>query len=148
MEEKVDLTEVINKSIENLKLSNVPNPIYGKKLFFFDECVGPKYERNQLLGYLGAFCSFTKLTSEIDICVIPFASWQRVLENECDEITKELISKLEVKDEQTGRTSNLIPNTFILPESFLFKYIEDNLLVDDDVKAKQFERIDFSLVNN
>lgn len=125
--------------------SPLPNPIYGKTIFFFEGCVKPVIERNQLLGYLGAFSRTSyELNSEIDIVVIPNSSYYNLKNDKSDSVIYSINEKLKNFDEEKNRYSNKIPNALIVTEHKFFQFIKSNLLNNDQVKIEQFERINFS----
>lgn len=145
-EERVQLSlDLMNEHFSTVADSSIWNPFYDKNILFFEGCAKPNVARNQLLGYLGAFSnSSAKLNSEIDICVMPFASYE-VLENgNSDEVIKTINNKLSSYNKKSENYTNKIPNTLILSEKRFFKYISDNLLKNDQVKIDQFNRINFS----
>lgn len=137
--------DVVTKHISEIKESSIPNPMYGKTIYFFKESVKPQIERNQLLGYLGAFAgTSTDLSSEVDICVIPHASYLKLKDEKSDIVITTINEKLNAYDEEKDRYSNKIPNTLIVPERHFFKFIKDHLLENDQVKIDQFKQIDFT----
>lgn len=134
---------LLEKDFKKIISSTFYNPIYGKKFYFFDSCTPPKIIRDQLFGYLGAF-SDASLSSEIDICVIPFSSHQDLIDGVNNNVIEILNNKLNFYNEENDRHSNTIPNTLIISEKDLFKFVKRRLLVDDQVKIDQFERLDFA----
>jgi len=134
---------LLEKNFEKISSSTFYNPLYGKKFYFFDTCTPPKITRNQLLGYLGAF-SESSLSSEIDICVVPFSSYQDLKDGFQNKVIEKLNNKLNSYNEEKDRNSNTIPNTLIISEKDLFKFVKSSLLGDDQVKIDQFERLDFT----
>jgi hypothetical protein len=136
---------LIDKHFSKITDSSLWNPIYGKSIFFFEECVKPSLARNQLLGYLGAFSnSSPELNREFDICVIPYASCKALKNGGSDEITKAISKKLKSYNKKSDSYTNTIPNTLIISEYHFFQFIKDNLLQDDQVKIDQFNQIDFT----
>lgn len=137
--------QLISDHFKKIHDSPLPNPIYGKTIFFCEGCVKPIIERNQLLGYLGAFSGTSyKLNSEIDIVVIPMSSFNNLKNGNSDTVLDLINEKLKYFDEEKNRYSNKIPNARIVPEHKFFQFIKDKLLKSDQVKIDQFERISFS----
>jgi hypothetical protein len=137
--------QIINEHLAKIKNSSLPNPIYGKTIFFCEGCVKPIIERNQLLGYLGAFSGTSyKLNSEIDIVVIPMSSFNNLKNGNSDSVLDSINEKLKYFDEEKKRYSNKIPNARIVPEHKFFQFVKEKLLKNDQVKIDQFERISFS----
>jgi len=146
MEKKDQLSlQLISDHFKKIKESHLPNPIYGKTVFFCEGCVKPITERNQLLGYLGAFSGTSyELNSEIDIVVIPNSSFNSLKNGNSDSVIESINEKLNNFDEEKNRYSNKIPNALIVPEHKFFQFIKDHLLKSDRVKIEQFKRINFS----
>jgi len=144
----VKLKKIIREDIQDLNSSNLPNPLYGKNIFFFDGCVEPKNDRNQLMGYLGIFCGYNKLDREIDYCILPKETSNKIVAEKTDQITELLYNKINHRKKDTGSITNTIPNTAILPEEVLFTYIKNNLIQKDEVKKKQFERLNLTFELN
>ena len=146
MEKEYPLSlQLISDHIKKIEESPLPNPIYGKNIFFCEGCVKPVTERNQLLGYLGSFSGTSyKLNSEIDIVIIPKSSFNNLKNGKSDSVIDLINEKLNNFDEEKNRYSNKIPNAFIVPEHKFFQFIKDHLLKSDRVKIKQFKRINFS----
>jgi hypothetical protein len=137
--------KMISEHLKKIKESTLPNPIYGKTIFFYKGCVKPVTERNQLLGYLGVFSGTSyNLNSEIDIAVIPHLSFDNLKNDKSDSVINSINEKLKYFDGEKNRYSNKIPNTLIVPEQKFFQFIKDHLLKSDQVKIEQFNRINFS----
>ena len=137
--------QLISDHFKKIHDSPLPNPVYGKTIFFFEGCVKPVIERNQLLGYLGAFSGASnELNSEIDIVVISKSSFNNLKNGKSDSVIDSINERLNNYDEVKNRYSNKIPNTLIVPEHKFFQFIKENLLKSDQVKIDQFERINFS----
>lgn len=139
----MDLKKLIQRSVQRLKASNLPNPLYGQKFFFYPKCLGPQEHRNQLIGYLGGFSEFNKLSNEVDVCVIPASSIEELKKEARDPVLNDLIRKLQSREEDKRPEVSPVSKIF-LPEKELFNYIQQNLLLKDSVRNKQFERINFS----
>ena len=136
---------VLNEHFKKIEESPLPNPVYGKTIFFCNGCAKPAVERNQLLGYLGAFSGDSyELNREIDIVVIPNSSFINLKNGESDPVIDSINKKLNNFDEEKNRYSNKIPNALIVSEHKFFQFIKDQLLGNDQVKVEQFSRIDFS----
>lgn len=136
--------QLISDHFKKILDSPLPNPIYGKTIFFCEGCVKPVIERNQLLGYLGAFSGTSyELNSEIDIAVIPKSSFINLENDLSDSVIDSINKKLKNFDEEKKRFSNKIQNTLIVPEHKFFQYIKDHLINKDQVKIEQFERMNF-----
>jgi len=145
MEKKNSLTlDLIQEHISKIVNSPLPNPIYGKNIFFFEGCVKPRLERNQLFGYLGVFSGSNELNNEVDICVIPLSSYKMLKDGESDDVINEINEKMNSHNKETNRYTNAISNTLIIPEKKLFAFIKEKLLKDDKVKINQFNRINFN----
>jgi hypothetical protein len=137
--------QLISEHFNKIEESSLPNPIYGKSIFFCEGCVKPITERNQLLGYLGAFSGASnELNSEIDIVVISKLSFNNLKNDKSDSVIDSINEKLNNYDEVKNRYSNKIPNALIVPEHKFFQFIKEKLLKSDQVKIDQFERINFS----
>lgn len=137
--------QLISDHFKKIKESPLPNPIYGKTIFFCEGCVKPVTERNQLLGYLGSFSGTSnKLNSEIDIVIIPKSSFNNLKNGKSDFVIDSINEKLNNYDKVKNRYSNKIPNALIVPEHKFFQFIKDHLLKSDQVKIEQFDRINFS----
>lgn len=137
--------QLISDHFKKIHDSPLPNPIYGKTIFSFEGCVKPVIERNQLLGYLGAFSGASnELNSEIDIVVISKSSFNNLKNGKSDSVIDSINEKLNNYDEVKNRYSNKIPNALIVPEHKFFQFIKEKLLKSDQVKIEQFERINFS----
>ncbi|MEX1013580.1 MAG: hypothetical protein WDZ80_00280 [Candidatus Paceibacterota bacterium] len=137
--------QLISDHFKKIHDSLLPNPIYGKTIFFCEGCVKPIIERNQLLGYLGAFSGTSyELNSEIDIVVIPNSSYSNLKNDKSDSVINLINEKLKNFDKEKNRYSNKIPNALIVPEHKFFQFIKDHLINNDQVKIEQFERINFS----
>ena len=137
--------QLISDHFKKIEDSALPNPIYGKTIFFCEGCVKPIIERNQLLGYLGAFSGDSnELNSEIDIVVISKSSFNSLKNGKSDSVIDLINEKLNYYDEVKNRYSNKIPNALIVPEHKFFQFIKEKLLKSDQVKIDQFERINFS----
>jgi len=137
--------QLISDHFKKIHDSPLPNPIYGKTFFFCEGCVKPVIERNQLLGYLGAFSGASnELNSEIDIVVISKSSFNNLKNGKSDSVIDSINEKLNNYDEVKNRYSNKIPNALIVPEHKFFQFIKEKLLKSDQVKIDQFERINFS----
>ena len=137
--------QLISDHFKKIEDSALPNPIYGKTIFFCEGCVKPIIERNQLLGYLGAFSGASnELNSEIDIVVISKSSFNNLKNGKSDSVIDLINEKLNYYDEVKNRYSNKIPNALIVPEHKFFQFIKEKLLKSDQVKIDQFERINFS----
>ena len=146
MEKENQLSQqLIIGHFKKIEESLLPNPIYGKTILFCNGCAKPAVERNQLLGYLGAFSGDSyELNREIDIVVIPNSSFINLKNGESDSVIDSINKKLNNFDEEKNRYSNKIPNALIVPEHKFFQFIKDQLLGNDQVKVEQFSRIDFS----
>jgi len=137
--------QLISDHFKKFENSAIPNPIYGKTIFFCENCVKPIIERNQLLGYIGAFSGTSnELNSEIDIVVISKSSFNNLKNGKSDSAIDSINEKLKNFDKEKNRYSNNIPNALIVPEHKFFHFIKDRLLKSDQVKIDQFERINFS----
>lgn len=137
--------QIINDHFAKIENSFLPNPIYGKTIYFCEGCVKPVTERNQLLGYLGAFSGASnELNSEIDIIVISKSSFNNLKNGKSDSVVDSINKQLNNYDEVKNRYSNKIPNALIVPEHNFFQFIKENLLKSDQVKIDQFKRINFS----
>ena len=137
--------QLVTDHFKKIQDSTLPNPIYGKSIFFCEGCVKPEAERNQFLGYLGAFSgTSSELNSEIDIVVIPNSSYSNLKTDKSDSVIDFINGKLNHFDKEKDRYSNKIPNALIVPEHKFFQFIKDNLLRNDQIKLEQFERINFS----
>lgn len=137
--------QLISDHFKKIEESALPNPIYGKTIFFCEGCVDPAIDRNQLLGYLGAFSrTSSELNSEIDIVVISFSSFNNLKEGKSDSAIDSINEKLKYFDVEKSRYSNKIQNALIVPEHNFFQFIKGKLLQTDQVKLDQFERINFS----
>lgn len=136
--------QLISDHFKKIEESPLPNPIYGKTIFFCEGCAEPVIERNQLLGYLGAFSGTSyELNSEIDIVVIPNSSFNHLKNGKSDSVIESVNEKMNNFDEEKNRYSNKIPNALIVPEHTFFQFIKDHLLKSDRVKIDQFKRINF-----
>lgn len=146
MKEKNSLTlNLIHKYTSEIVDSSLPNPIYGKSIFFYQGCAKPRTERNQLFGYLGVFTGgFNELNNEVDICVIPLSSYKTLKDGESDNVISEINEKMNSYNEESNRYTNTISSVKIIQERKLFTYVKNNLLKDDQVKINQFNRIDFN----
>lgn len=145
MEKKNSLTlNLIHNHTSEIVNSSLPNPIYGKNIFFYQGCAKPQIERNQLFGYLGVFTGFNELNNEVDICVIPLSSYKTLKDGESDDVISEINEKMNSYNEETDRYTNTISSVKIIQERKLFTYVKNNLLKDDQVKINQFNRIDLN----
>ncbi len=142
--QKISL-QTLNEHFSKVLNSPLPNPIYGKTIFFCKGCVEPVTERNQLLGYLGAFSGTSyKLNSDIDIVVIPYTSFKNLKYDKPDSVIDSINEKLNNFDKDKNRLSNKIPNALLVPEHKFFQFIKSNLLKNDKVKLEQFKKLDLS----
>lgn len=134
------LLERLKEHIGKFQMKELKNPFYGKEVYFFEGCVGPILERNQLLGYIGAFSgNNNKLNSKIDYAVLNDSSWKRLNELKSDHNLESLVELLGIRDEKR----NEIPNTLIIPESKCYTKVYSFIKIDP-VKLKQFKKVDFS----
>jgi len=146
MEKENQLTiQLISDHFKKIHDSPLPNPIYGKTIYFFKGCAEPVIVRNQLLGYLGAFSRTSdELNSEIDIVVIPYSSFINLRNDKSDSVVEAINEKLKNYDQEKKRYTNKIPNALIVSEQLLFQFIQRKLLKNDQVRIDQIERISFS----
>lgn len=137
------LLDKVKYDIEKLEKVKLTNPFYGKEIYFFNGCVKPIVDRNQLMGYIGAFSGNNKkLISKINYGVLNENSWLNLQDLRSDENLEKLSALIGLPE---GKR-NKIPNTYIIPESILFYRVYE-FIKNDQVKLNQFNRVDFKEVN-
>lgn len=135
------IRKVVKESINSLKENKLPNPFYGKELLFFEGCIGPRVNRTQLMGYLGAFSGGNKeLTTKIDYAIIPKSVYTNLLKSEFHETLKKIEDCVHVKSKKTNNYRNTIPDTKIIPEDMWIEIV-GNFSQNDSVKMNQYTQL-------
>lgn len=148
---EIDIISEVQKRIESdmnkLEENSLANPFYGKEIFFFDGCVEPILERNQLMGYLGAFSGNNKeLTSVINYAVFPDNSWLNIESCELDGNIDLLSDFIGIKQTIESSKRDRIPNTRIIPERYFFQRVL-SFIKTDEVKMNQFRKVNFQFLS-
>lgn len=144
MEAKKRLINIIKDSTDEVNNSKLSNPFYGKKIFFSDNCTGPKINRTTLIGYIGATSGTNKeLSKDIDYCVIPKSVYSNLLDGNVDSITENIISLIHNKSDKKSKPKNTIPETRIITENTLFSIVY-RFVKNDPVKMKHYNKLHIS----
>lgn len=138
------LKKLIKVSTDKVNGSKLPNPFYGKKIFFSDNCTGPLINRTTLMGYIGATSGTIKeLNKDVDYCVIPDTAYSNLLDGSSDNIINKLLSLIDYTPDKKSKSRSLIPETRIITEKTLFK-IMHSFVKNDPVKMKHYNELHIS----
>ncbi len=131
----------ILKDEEALSSKKILNPFYGKELYFFEDCIGPRLDRNQLFGYIGAFSGNNyKLKSTIDFCIYPDSSFEKLISGKLDANSIALSDLIFYRKKSGSKITDKIRATLIIREEKIYTRVY-SFIKNDPVKVSQYNKL-------